>query len=84
MTELTESAKSFFRFVIDLTSIYEIIQQGSSNISMGLYMPVLSGYWLDQNRTSDSRPRYCIFSSGVFYSPSPVLYVWRKPCSCER
>ena len=86
MTELAKSAMSFFsKCDLDLTSIYEVIWQGSSKISMDLYAEFI---WLDTvkiSSKSDVRlPRYCKFSSGVFFYPPPLgslrvaktLYLW--------
>ena len=87
MTKLAEPVKSFlfyyhfFRFVIDLTSIYEVTQQGSSNISMKLYMPVLSGYSLDIVKISSKSVIWLppeilhIFLWGVFILP-PWFFTW--------
>ena len=71
MTELAKLTKSFFsKCDLDLILIYEVIQRDSSNISTGLYAGFI---WLDTvkiSSKSDVRlPRYCKFSSGVFFLP---------------
>ena len=50
MTELAKSAKSFFsKCDLDLTSIYEVIRQDSSEILTGLYARFI---WLDTVKIS--------------------------------
>ena len=76
MTELVKPAKSFFsKCDLDLTLIYEVIQRVSSNILTGLYVGFI---WLDTvkiSSKSDVRlPRYCKFSSGVFFYPPPWFF----------
>ena len=71
MTELAEPAKSFFsKCDLDLTFIYEVIQQGSSNILMWLYAKFIWLLTMKILSKSDVRLlRNCKFSSGVFFTP---------------
>ena len=78
MTELAKSAKSFFsKCDLDLTSIYEVIRQGSSEILTGLYAKFI---WLDTMKISSKSNvrlwRYCKFSSGVFFTPLVLYYLF--------
>ena len=71
MNELAKPAKSFFsKCDLDLTLIYEVIQQASSNILAGLYGRFIWLEYLKISLKSDIRLlRYCKFSSGVFFLP---------------
>ena len=78
MTKLAKLAQSFFsKCDLDLTLTYEVSQQDSSGILMGLYASTI---WLDilkSSSISDVRTSkiWQIVLCGVFIPPPPVLYI---------